>query len=64
MIMLRNGKRYLTERIELQNQEKKIRTPRKKVTFKYMGILETDTIKQVEMKEKIQKIISGEREGN
>ena len=39
---------------ELPNQEK-IRTPREEETYKYMGILETDSIKQVEMKEKIKK---------
>ena len=34
----------------------------KKGTYKYVGILETDTIEQAEMKEKIKKCISGERE--
>ena len=38
--------------IELPNQEK-IRMLREKETYKYLGILEVDTIKQVEMKEKI-----------
>ena len=33
-----------------------------KETFKYMGLLKDDTIKQVEMKEKIKSIISGEPE--
>ena len=42
------------EGIELPNQEK-IRIPREKETSKYLGILEADTIKQVEMKEKIKK---------
>ena len=37
-----------------QNQEK-IRTPEEKKTCKYLGILETDTIKQAEVKEEIQK---------
>ena len=33
----------------------KIRTLRENETYKYLGILEADTIKQVEMKDKIQK---------
>ena len=54
------GKRHMTEGMELLNQEK-IRTLGKKETFKYLGILEANTIKQVEMKEKI-KSIAGEPE--
>ncbi len=46
--------------MELPNQDK-IRTLGEKETYKYLGILEADTIKQVEMKEKI-KNISGELE--
>ena len=34
---------------------KKIRTHGEKEIYKYLGILEADTIKQVEMKEKIKK---------
>ena len=41
----------LTGGMELQNQDK-IRTLGEKETCKYLGILEADTIKQVEMKEK------------
>ena len=37
-----------------QNQDK-IKTLAKNETYKYLGILEADTIKQLEMKEKIQK---------
>ena len=44
----------MTEGIELPNQEK-IRTLGEKETNKYLGILEADTIKQAEMKEKIKK---------
>ncbi len=44
----------MTDRTELQTQEK-IRTLGEKETYKYLGILEADTIKQVEMKDKIQK---------
>ena len=48
-------------RIEQPNQDK-IRTLREKETYKYLGILEADTIKQVEMKEKIRKGAPGESE--
>ena len=40
--------------MELPNHNK-IRTLREKETYKYLGILEADTIKQVGMKEKIKK---------
>ena len=40
--------------MELPNQDK-IRMLGKMETSKYLGILETDTIKQEEMKEKIKK---------
>ena len=40
--------------MELPNQDK-IRTLGEKKTYKYFGILEADTIKQVEVKEKIKK---------
>ena len=51
---MKNGEWYLTDRMELPNQNK-IRTFGEKETYKYLGILEADTIKQVEMKEKIRK---------
>ena len=44
--------RYMTEGIKLPNQEK-IRMLGEKETCKYLGILEADTIKQMEMKEKV-----------
>ena len=47
-------KRHLTDGIELPNQDK-IRKLAENETYKYLGILEADTIKQVEMKNKIQK---------
>ena len=47
----RSRKQYMTEGIELPNQEK-IRMLGEKKTYKYLEILEADTIKQVEMKEK------------
>ena len=42
------------EEVKLTNYEK-LRTLGEKETYKYLGILEADTIKQVEMKEKIKK---------
>ena len=45
------GKRYLTDGMELLNQDK-IRILGKKKTNKYLGKMEDDTIKQVKMKEK------------
>ena len=52
---MKSGKQHLTDGMELPNQDK-IRTPGKKGTYKYLGILEADTIKQVEMKEKTKNI--------
>ena len=51
---MKSGNRHLTDGIELPNQDK-IRTLAENETYKYLGILEADTIKQVEMKDKIQK---------
>ena len=51
----------MAEGVELPNQVI-IRTLGKKETYKYSGILEPDTFKQVEMKEKIKKSISEEPE--
>ena len=51
---MKGGKQHLTDGIELPNQDK-IRTLAENETYKYLGILEADTIKQVEMKNKIQK---------
>ena len=60
MLVMKSGKQHLTDGMELPNQDK-IRTLWEKETYKYLGILEADTIKQVEMKEKI-KNITGELE--
>ena len=49
MLVMKSGKRQITEGKELPNKEK-LRTLRKKETFKYLGILEADTIKQEEKK--------------
>ena len=54
MLVMKSGKRHMTDEIELPNQDK-IRTLGENETYKYLDILETDTIKQVEMKDKIQK---------
>ena len=51
---MKSSKRHLTDGSELSNQDK-IRTLTENKTYKYLGILEADTIKQVEMKDKIQK---------
>ena len=51
---MKSGKRHLTDGMELPNQDK-IRTPAENETYKYLGILEADTIKQVEIKNEIQK---------
>ena len=54
MQVIKSNKRHLTDGMELPNQDK-IRTLVEKETYKYLGILEADTIKQMEMKEKIKK---------
>ena len=54
MLVIKSGKRHMADGMELPNQDK-IRTLGENETYKYLGILETDTIKQVEMKDKIQK---------
>ena len=53
-LVMKRGKRHLTDGMELPNQEN-IRTLGKKEMYRSYGILETDTIKQVKMKEKIKK---------
>ena len=42
----------MTGGIELPNQQKKISTVGEKETYKYLGILKAETIKQADMKEK------------
>ena len=61
MLVMKSGKQNPTDGTELPNQVK-IRTLGEKETNKYLGILEADTVKQVEMKEKLRKSISGEPE--
>ena len=45
MLVMRSGKRYLTYRIELPNQEK-IRTLGEKEAYKYFDILEAGTLRE------------------
>ena len=54
MLVMKSCKQHLTDGMEQPNQDK-IRTLGEKKTYKYLGISEADTIKQVEMKNKIQK---------
>ena len=51
---MKSGKRHLTDGIEQPNQDK-TRTLTDNETYKYLRILEADTMKQVEMQNKIQK---------
>ena len=44
MLVMKSGKRHLTDGMELPNQDK-IRTLGGKETYKYLDILEADTIK-------------------
>ena len=52
MFVMKSGKRHIRKVIELPNQVV-IRTLWQKETYKCLGILEADTIKQQEMKEKM-----------
>ena len=54
IFVMKSGKRQLTDGMELPNKDK-IKTLAGNETYKYLDILEADTIKQAEMKEKIQK---------
>ena len=52
MAVMKSGERHLIDGLELPNLDK-IRTLAENETYKYLGILEADTLKQVEMKDKI-----------
>ena len=54
MLVMKRGKRHMTKGKELPNHVK-IRTLGENETYKYFCVLEDDTIKQVEMKDKIWK---------
>ena len=48
MLVMKSGKRHLTDGKELPNQDK-IRTVAENETYEYFRILEADTIKEVQM---------------
>ena len=52
MFVMKCGKRHLTDGMELPNHDK-IRRFGEKETYKYLGILEADNIKQEERKQKL-----------
>ena len=54
MLAMKSGKQQLTDGMEEPNQDK-IKTLAENETYKYLGILEADTIKQVQMKDTIRK---------
>ena len=51
---MKSGKRHMTDGMELPIHDK-IRTLEENETYKYLGILEDDTIKQVQIKDTIRK---------
>ena len=55
MLVMKSRKRHLTDGMELPNQDK-VRTLAEDDSCKCLSILESDTIKQVEMKDKIRKV--------
>ena len=54
MLVMKSGKRYMTDGMELPNHDR-LRTLKENETYKYLGISEADTIKQVQMKDTIRK---------
>ena len=54
MLVMKSGKRHMTDVMELPKQDR-TRTLEENETYKYLEILEADTIKQVQMKDTIQK---------
>ena len=54
MLIMKSGKRHMTDGMELPNHDR-IKTLEEKETHKYLGILEANTIKQVQMKDTIRK---------
>ena len=51
---MKSGKRHMTDGMELPNHNR-IRTHEEKETYKYLDIVEADTIKQVQMKDTTRK---------
>ena len=54
MLVMKSDKWHMTDGMELPNHDK-IRTLEENETYKYLGILEADTIKQVQMKDTTRK---------
>ena len=54
MLLMKSGKRHITDVMKLPNQDK-IRTLAENETYTYLGILEADSIKQVEIKDRMHK---------
>ena len=54
MLVMKSGKRQMTDGMELPNDDR-IRTLEENENYKYLGIWEADTIKQVQMKDMIRK---------
>ena len=54
MLGMKSGKRHMTDGMELPSQDK-IRMLAENETYTYLDILEADTIKQMEIKDKIKK---------
>ena len=54
MLVMKSGKRHMTDGMEQPNHER-IRTLEENETYKYLGILEADTIEHVQMKDTIRK---------
>ena len=52
MLVMKGGKRLMTDGMELPNHDK-IRTLEENEIYKYLGILEADTIKHVQRKDTI-----------
>ena len=61
MLVIKSSKQRITEGFELPNQAA-IRTFGEMETYKYLGILEADIIRQQDMKEKLKMSISEELE--
>ena len=59
MLVMKSGKRHITDGIELPNHDR-IRTLEEKETYEYLGILEADTMKQVQNERHDPKRISQE----
>ena len=54
LLVIKSGKRHMTEGMKLPNHDR-IRTLEEKEAYKYLGFLEADTIKHVQMKDMIRK---------